>query len=494
MALIKKLTDIADAIREKKNIPESYETTGVWYRATGIDWFPDSHYYYYQDWPNVTQFKITIYDVQFNDACNTGCVFICSGNTQIRITYGEEYEYPYIGYVTVNSNSSKDYSIRIGGATTKSVTGAEVIAHYKIEPCDADGNALYETYTPAQMAEEIRELPEGITDNELVFSGDKKYMFSYDNLTWFIKKFGNRIIMTNITNLTSTFEKSTKLYEIPFDLYCAEDSSNIEVNSLFAYCEKLKSLPKVFNCKITSAQFYKVFSDLYNLREFPEGYFDTWEFAPTNSFFGWSNMMYCYSLRKIPMDYFKYAKSVGEKLYSYFAYGCYALDELVNIPIAPYIQNNPITSNLFQNMCNYTYRLQNMTFEQISTPVQWKSQVIDLSSYVGYAQTPSYILNYNSGITADKEVNYNDESYQALKDDPDWFTSYNKYSRYNHDSAVRTINSLPDTSEYLATAGGTNTIKFKGASGAKTDGGAINTLTEEEIAVATAKGWTVTLV
>ena len=68
------------------------------------------------------------------------------------------------------------------------------------------------------------------------------------------------------------------------------------------------------------------------------------------------------------------------------------------------------------------------------------------------------------------------------------------YSRYNHDSAVETINSLPDTSEYLASAGGTNTIKFKGVAGMKTDGGAINTLTEEEIAVAAAKGWTVSLV
>ena len=81
-----------------------------------------------------------------------------------------------------------------------------------------------------------------------------------------------------------------------------------------------------------------------------------------------------------------------------------------------------------------------------------------------------------------------------LKNDPDWFTCNVAYSRYNHDSAVATINSLPDTSAYLATAGGTNTIKFKGAAGEKTDGGAINTLTAEEIAVAAAKGWTVTLV
>ena len=100
---------------------------------------------------------------------------------------------------------------------------------------------------------------------------------------------------------------------------------------------------------------------------------------------------------------------------------------------------------------------------------------------------------YNSGITADKQV-VDDATYQALKNDPDWFTIDVNYSRYNHDSAVNTINSLPDTSAYLAANSGTNTIKFKGESGKLTDGGAINTLTETEIAVATAKGWTVSFV
>ena len=122
-------------------------------------------------------------------------------------------------------------------------------------------------------------------------------------------------------------------------------------------------------------------------------------------------------------------------------------------------------------------------------------QTINLAdnNYIGYSSNKTRILGYNSGITADKQVT-DDATYQALKDDPDWWTTDIAYSRYNHDSAVRTINSLPDTSAYLASAGGTNTIKFKGAAGSKTDGGAINTLTEEEIAVATAKGWTVTLV
>ena len=120
----------------------------------------------------------------------------------------------------------------------------------------------------------------------------------------------------------------------------------------------------------------------------------------------------------------------------------------------------------------------------------WKNQVINLS-YIGYSSGIDQICNYNSGITQDKNV-INNTTYQALKNDPDWFTCDYSYSRYNHDSAVRTINSLPDTSSYLATAGGTNTIKFNQLSGVNTDGGAINTLTDAEIAVATAKGWTVT--
>ena len=68
------------------------------------------------------------------------------------------------------------------------------------------------------------------------------------------------------------------------------------------------------------------------------------------------------------------------------------------------------------------------------------------------------------------------------------------FSNYNHDSAVETINSLPDASEYLATAGGTNTIRFKNYSGACTDAGGTNDLTAAEIQVATDKGWTVTFI
>lgn len=62
-----------------------------------------------------------------------------------------------------------------------------------------------------------------------------------------------------------------------------------------------------------------------------------------------------------------------------------------------------------------------------------------------------------------------------------------EYSRYNHDSAVETINSLP-----TCTNGG-NKIIFKGDNGSLTDGGPISNLSPVEIAVATHKGWTVTI-
>lgn len=156
-----------------------------------------------------------------------------------------------------------------------------------------------------------------------------------------------------------------------------------------------------------------------------------------------------------------------------------------------------------------------------------KSQVLNFSAQKGYMDYYSVGLDeevYKYGyVNKEHNIYFGEPStskifteeeikakYNAVKQFNDWHSCGSSYfkvtyngkqynpslltARYNHDSAVETLNSLPDTSEYLATAGGTNTIKFNGVQGAFTDGGAINTLTEEEIAVATAKGWTVTFV
>ena len=122
---------------------------------------------------------------------------------------------------------------------------------------------------------------------------------------------------------------------------------------------------------------------------------------------------------------------------SYFVYGfyiCASLDELINLPI-PYTKAT-WTSNAFNNTFYACSRLKDVTFalnNGVPYTVTWKSQIIDLSSYVGYAESKSDILSgLNNGITKDKEVK-DATSYRLLKNDPDWFTINVNYSRYNHD-------------------------------------------------------------
>ena len=199
------------------------------------------------------------------------------------------------------------------------------------------------------------------------------------------------------------------------------------------------------------------------------------------------------------------------------------IKELKNIPV-PYRNTRAITSQIgfFGYSSANLYNTNSITFATNNSEpykVNWKNQIINLvgkighndrdwsSSYEKYAQgywKEKNNIFYNTTDLEQAKLNYN-----KLKSQDNWFSWSTKsgtyegknsvsysllFSRYNHDSAVETINSLPDTSEYLTSAGGTNTIKFKGIQGALTDGGAINTLTEQEIAVATEKGWTVSMV
>lgn len=342
----------------------------------------------------------------------------------------------------------------------------------------------------------------GPPESAFVISGSCKYRFSNNGWNWFIEQYGDKITTKDINDANSMFESSTQLVNIPFELNFDNTYGSHPTASLFSACSNFITLPRINNLKVSNTS--NMFNSCYKLRTIPEDFTDSFDWSylesQTSMFNGQqSNMFnYCYSLRSFPFNLINRGNPNVYYSYSYFNYCfnyCYSLDELVNLPI-PYTAT--WTGNAFGNTFRNCSRLKNITFAlNDGQPhiMNWKSQNIDLSNSVGYSYSSNkqYILNYNSGITADKEVT-DDATYQALKNDPDWFTIDVAYSRYNHDSAVATINSLPDTSAYLATAGGTNTIKFKGAAGSATDGGAISSLTEEEIAVATAKGWSVSLI
>ena len=345
-----------------------------------------------------------------------------------------------------------------------------------------------ELIAPGDMPYKIATISGGeIPADKSFLTGDCRYQFAYDHWNWFLEEYGDKIITSKITKGSYMFD-SNPLESIPFDIDLAGYG-----NSMFAW-SGLKVAPKLtgtigYEGSSMSPTIERMFYHCNYLKEIPEpeldfGYLDYGKLVGSDYIFDC-----CYSLRSIPVGLMKMLSAVVGSAFR----ECYSLDEVVNLPVYIEGKRQPDFYSTFSK-CG---RLKNMIFatQEDGSPyvATWNDRTLRLDDYVGYVNDATYILDYNSGITSNKEVT-NDTTYQLLKDDPDWYTTNIAYSRYNHDSAVATINSLPDTKAYLTANGGTNTIKFTGAAGSRTDGGAINTLTAAEIAVATTKGWTVTLV
>jgi hypothetical protein len=373
------------------------------------------------------------------------------------------------------------------------------------------------TITPEAMAEAINdfEMPEAPPEEAFTITGNCSYKFYGDAWQWYVEKLGNKVTTDSISNLYHAFDTS-KLTRIPFDLNVTL-TTGATLEKTFYYASKLTECPKIrgtaqFNTSFNMDSFMNNCSSLRDVEDlFEPEFFNGFETVKVTSAFSSpranSLFYYCSSLRRLPSWFYNIRlnkESTSQPynsyhLYYYLGSNCKVLDEALNIPV--WTCKGAATSNLFSNyFFTDCYRLKNLTFETDNgVPIEatWKAQTIDLTKYVGFPPASNSYAQ-PGGISSDKEVK-DDASYQALKNDPDWYvyggsteTCLN-YARYNHDSAVNTINSLPDTSAYLASAGGTNTIKFKKGSGAKTDGGDVSNLTAEEIAVAAAKGWTVTL-
>lgn len=349
--------------------------------------------------------------------------------------------------------------------------------------------------TASDFPTRITAIPSGggsIPAELLTLTGDTSYMFYNGEWDWFLRDYGSQINTNNITDCTSMFAKSG-VTDISFAINL-KSNSLVSADSMFNG-SSIKTLPYLKG-KLRSMQL--LLKETTLLRNIPDDWVDYIDLSnvqqsTSNNGNFQSFFYYCYSLRKIPENMLKnlYSLYANGVIYSYGFQYCFTLDEIKSLPVF----GVTLTSNKFTRTFYGVSRAKSITFNTINgTPytANWKAQTIDLSD-VGTASKAGNIISFNSGITADKEVT-DASSYNTLKNDSDWFTLDIGYSRYNHDSAVETINSLPDTSAYLEANGGTNTIKFEGNSGVNTDGGAINTLTAAEIAVATAKGWTVTLV
>lgn len=345
----------------------------------------------------------------------------------------------------------------------------------------------------------------------IVLTGSCETAFANDFWGNYLDQVLDGITTNNLTSVDQIFG----LYDKDFTTYPfvinGIDDTVLHLGSLCYNCKELLSVP-IINNRIRFSQANNMFYNCNKLRYIPEGWskdfvftdFHNTSWSSTNVATGgsrvvggFSHMFYgCYSLLSIDSNLLKnlYSKTTTNRSnYADLFRYCYVLGSVENLGVQASTLNNDCFYYTFLE-CNrlghFTFALDENNAPQVRS---WKTQTIDLTMGVGYTNLDISDYIFAGGLTTDTQVT-DANSYATLKNNPNWWTADINYSRYNHDSAVETINSLPDTSAYLATAGGTNTIKFKGASGALTDGGAINTLTEEEIAVATAKGWTVTLV
>lgn len=263
-----------------------------------------------------------------------------------------------------------------------------------------------------------------------------------------------------------------------------EDLSNVTINGssnqycsfdgMFNRCSSLKKLPN--------------FSGSYMLGDYPF----------TGMFRG------CSSLVSIPANLFNYNFYLGDSRgIAYMFFGCESLTTIPNLSIG---YNSAYTNgvtvdkygqwvNLYQFAffeCKSLTAITNIPVYSIAD-YQQKQDMFECTFTRTYnASSVTFVTNngvpYASNIN-NSTIDLTDTGYGGTLDDGS--TRSPSKSVYNHISAVETINTLPDTtgSQY-----GRNVIKFKKNAGSATSGGSISDLTAEEIAVATAKGWTVSLV
>ena len=321
--------------------------------------------------------------------------------------------------------------------------------------------------------------------NPIEYTGDCSSLFIGTRNLWILENFLERIEIKKVSTASSMFMNNTAL-KLP-----AVSQQGSYTNWTGAFNgSAAREIGAITNFYPTYCN--NMFQNCYYLRNCPE-FINPKLFAVNSTGYNHGSMFNrCYSLRNVDEELMKCIQTKSttsyNAYYNLFNY-CVSLDEVKNI--------NPMNAttmsmNTFSSTFNYCCRLKRITFalQENGTPytVSWSAQTIDLSKYTGWAgaaNSDTYILNYNSGITAADEDS-------DWSNNPNYWSKQFMNSRFNHTSAVELINTLPDASAYLEEKGSANnTIKFYTNAGSATPGGSVSALTEEEIAVAAAKGWSI---
>ena len=381
---------------------------------------------------------------------------------------------------------------------TKKGTGSKIAsATVKLAEIKEDGS-LANVYKPSEMAAAINEF-EAIPNSALIITGNCQYRFAYGGWDWLINQMGDKITTKDISNANNMFA-SSKVSEIPFDInltVITNTSTKHNLSRMFASADHLQAIPMIYNALPNDVS--SLFQNCESLTTFPEGFAENWDWSffdtATSGYNGNMAQMfyYCMKLRKIPKIFFLHGNPSVSYSYATTYNGftsCYSLEELEDVFIPHKASLSGTYANIFTNMVVNCGRLKKLTLmtQEDGTPytVNWKDQTIDLTS-AGFCATPNTMTN-RTDFTNDTKIDtvekwhgYMDGSY------PDGWAASVEYSTFGATAVKELIATLP-------TASGTNTMKLKNAAASAIPGEEMTSLTEEDIAVATEKGWTITFV
>lgn len=382
---------------------------------------------------------------------------------------------------------------------------------------------------PGDMPEEIESIEGGggsslPTEINLSEEDPGSYFFGYDRTNPYLDT--STPVKVNFYRFQNGFYTNPNIENADLFELNSISSNKLYIQSLFASCTNLKRVkssgeaglvninPNIaFDASLAqSIGFGTVFSSCYSLVD-ANGLFadetalerciDSYVLGDSSGAYFYAIFQNCYALRDIPTWFYK-LKNIKRTtvipsstcfVFQNCFRSCYSLDEATDIPITFKSLSGTVTANLFSGAFTYAGRLKRITLETPTNGASayvmpWQNQTIDLV-YTGWipADYEANFLKYSNITSSKKVTDIND--YNRLKNDPDWYTCNASYSRFNRVSAVEFFNSLPNTKSYV-TSSAPNTIKLWYYGGTYTDGKGMDTLSSSEIAIATAKGWTVT--